>query len=381
MFNNQITLYMRKVLTSTSLIVLVLFFFSSCQNQKKAGFTIDIHFKNLKPETEILLQKRQNGQWIKLDSTTLKEGQGSLTGDVKSPELYYLTLQKFNVYIPIWVENSHITVDAGLNSLSHPTIKGSKVQDQYYAFLDSTRQFSSKEKELGQQYRDARMKKEEDKMKAIESAYDSLQNKKIEYLIGYAERHNNSVISPYIVMSNSFALTLPQLEKVTSSFGPSLAQNEYVKYLTNRVNTLKRVAVGQPFLNFTQDNPEGKPVSLESVVKKNKYTLVDFWASWCMPCRAENPNVVKAYKTFHKKGFTVFGVSLDKSHDNWVKAIKKDGLDWTQVSDLKFWNSAAAKLYGVQSIPHNVLIGPDGKIVAKNLRGEKLQDTLKKLLK
>jgi peroxiredoxin len=100
-----------------------------------------------------------------------------------------------------------------------------------------------------------------------------------------------------------------------------------------------------------------------------------------MPCRAENPNVVKAYKAFHKKGFTVFGVSFDKSHDKWVEAIKKDGLNWPQVSDLKYWSSEAGKLYGVQSIPHNVLIGPDGKILAKNLRGDALVNKLKEVLK
>ncbi|MBN2616063.1 MAG: AhpC/TSA family protein [Bacteroidales bacterium] len=372
---------MRKVFYSSAVLILALFMLGSCQSQKKEGFTIDINFSNLKPDTEILLQKRESGSWVKLDSSTLKEGKGMLTGKVKAPELLYLTLSKFNVYIPIWVENSHITVDAGLNSLNHPTIKGSKVQDQYYAFMDSTQQFSVKEKSLAMEYRNASSNKDQAKMRAVEASYDSLQTQKIDYLLGYAERHNKSVISPYIVMSNSFALTLPQLEKVTNSFDTTLAQNEYVKFLKERVSTLNRVAIGQPYINFTLNNPEGKPVSLESVVKTHKYTLVDFWASWCMPCRAENPNVVKAYKEFHKKGFTVFGVSLDKNHDNWVAAIKKDGLDWTQVSDLKFWNSEAGKLYGVQSIPHNVLIGPDGKIVAKNLRGANLQDTLKKLLK
>lgn len=372
---------MRKVFYSTAILFLAILMLGSCQNQKKGGFIIDINFSNLKPDTQILLQKRESGSWVKLDSATLKEGKGTLSGKVDAPELLYLTLNKFNVYIPIWVENSHITVDAGLNSLSHPIIKGSKVQDQYYAFMDSTQRFTMKEKALGQEYRNASSKKDENKMREVEANYDSLQTQKIDYLLGYAERHNKSVISPYIVMSNSFALTLPQLEQVTNSFDSTLFQNQYVKYLKNRVSTLQRVAVGQPFINFTLNDPEGKPVSLESVVKTHKYTLVDFWASWCAPCRAENPNVVKAYKAFHKKGFTVFGVSLDKKHDNWVEAIKKDGLDWTQVSDLKFWNSEAGKLYGVQSIPHNVLIGPDGKIIAKNLRGVNLQATLKKLLK
>ncbi len=373
---------MRKISLSLGTLFLVVLFLASCQNKtKQNGFTIDINIKNLKPSTEIFLQERTNGIWKVLDSTTLDNGKGELKGTLKSPGLYYLSLKKFNVYIPIWMGNNHITVDAGLNSLNNPVIKGSKIQDEYYAFKDSTKHFSQEEKALSQEYSKARYEKNAEKMKKLEMTYNKLQQEKINYMLGYATRHNKSIVSPYIIMTNSFALTLPQLDSVTSNFAPSLDSNEYVKYLKSRVKTLKRVAVGQPFINFTLNNPEGKPVSLASVVKKHKYTLVDFWASWCMPCRAENPNLVKAYKKYKNKGFTVFGVSLDKSHDKWVEAIKKDGLTWPQVSDLKYWSSTAGKLYGVQSIPHNVLINQKGIIVAKNLRGAKLQDELKKLLK
>ncbi len=373
---------MRKISLSLGTLFLVVLFLASCQNKtKQNGFTIDINIKNLKPSTEIFLQERTNGAWKVLDSTTLDNGKGELKGTLKSPGLYYLSLKKFNVYIPIWMGNNHITVDAGLNSLNNPVIKGSKIQDEYYAFKDSTKHFSQEEKALSQEYSKARYEKNAEKMKKLEMTYNKLQQEKINYMLGYATRHNKSIVSPYIIMTNSFALTLPQLDSVTSNFAPSLDSNEYVKYLKSRVKTLKRVAVGQPFINFTLNNPEGKPVSLASVVKKHKYTLVDFWASWCMPCRAENPNLVKAYKKYKNKGFTVFGVSLDKSHDKWVEAIKKDGLTWPQVSDLKYWSSTAGKLYGVQSIPHNVLINQKGIIVAKNLRGAKLQDELKKLLK
>ena len=374
---------MRKIVFTLSLFSLALLFFTACNNQNQPAnqFTLNIHLNNLKQDVQVVMQKRANGQWVKLDSVTLKEGQGTLKGSVKSPELYYLTIKKFNAYIPVWVENSNMKVEADLKNLRHPTITGSKSQAAFDAYQDSAKRFQQEERALGQQYSQARRLKDMKKMQEIEDRYNQIEANRMDYMLGYAIKNNKSVISPYLVLSNSYMLNLNQLDSVTSRFDSTLNNNEYVVMLKDRVRTLKRVAVGQPFVDFTLNDPDGKPLSLSSIVSKNKYTLVDFWASWCMPCRAENPNVVRAYKAFHKKGFTVFGVSFDKTHDKWVEAIKKDGLTWPQVSDLKYWSSEAGKLYGVQSIPHNVLIGPDGKIVAKNLRGEALMNKLKEVLK
>ncbi len=142
---------------------------------------------------------------------------------------------------------------------------------------------------------------------------------------------------------------------------------------------MKLTIIGATPPDFTQNDPDGKPISLSNF--RGKYLLIDFWASWCAPCRAENPNVVKAYAKYHEKGFEILGVSLDneRGRENWLNAIKKDGLAWTQVSDLKYWNNEVARKYGISSIPQNFLLDPTGKIVGKNLRGETLSKKLEEI--
>lgn len=148
---------------------------------------------------------------------------------------------------------------------------------------------------------------------------------------------------------------------------------------TNQVNTTRvGLNIGDTAPNFTLNTPEGKPISLYAL--RGKILLVDFWAAWCRPCRMENPNVVAAYEKFKNKGFDVLGVSLDQNKEDWLKAIEKDKLTWTQVSDLKFWDSPVVALYQVDGIPMNFLLDKDGKIIAKNLRGQDLEKTLSQIL-
>jgi len=210
----------------------------------------------------------------------------------------------------------------------------------------------------------------------------------------YAKGNPLSPISPYLVyMAAGFPLSDPMVvDSVFHSLPPDRQKGRRAEIIVAKLEKRKqeavaknendeKAAVGNPAKDFSENNTEGHPVSLSSF--KGKYVLVDFWASWCGPCRMENPNVVKAYQTYKAKGFEVLGVSLDdETHkDKWLEAIQKDGLSWTQVSDLKGWSNAAAGLYGVAAIPQNVLIDPNGIIIAKNLRGQALQDKLASLFK
>jgi peroxiredoxin len=194
-------------------------------------------------------------------------------------------------------------------------------------------------------------------------------------------QHPASAISAYVlyfILRRSMGFDA--LDTALGKLSPLATDNRLAKEIARSIGVNKLTGIGQVAMDFTQSDTAGRPVSLKDF--RGKYVLVDFWASWCHPCRLENPNVVKAFADYRNKDFTVLGVSLDRPgyKEAWLKAIHEDGLAWTQVSDLKFWNNAIAKQYDIESIPSNLLIGPDGKIVAKDLHGDELEKKLSEVL-
>jgi peroxiredoxin len=191
----------------------------------------------------------------------------------------------------------------------------------------------------------------------------------------------NSFASLYLLSGASNSMDVEGLEKLYNKTGKEFKDSKVAQSLANKINAAKITAIGKVAPEFSQADTLGKEVALKDF--RGKYVLVDFWASWCGPCRAENPNVVKAFNKYKDKDFTVLGVSLDRpgAKDSWLAAIHKDDLTWTHVSDLKFWDNAVAKLYGIQAIPQNYLLDKEGKIVASNVRGEELEKKLEELIK
>jgi peroxiredoxin len=171
---------------------------------------------------------------------------------------------------------------------------------------------------------------------------------------------------------------MEDMEKALNAFDTSLSHSIYTGFMNDYLATMKRTAVGQMYVPFSMQDSTGINISAEDFIGSN-YLLVDFWASWCAPCRQENPNLVKLYNKYHERGFDIFGVSFDSNRERWLGAIKEDSLTWTHVSDLQGWENKAGKLYGIRSIPSNVLLDTNGMIIAKNLRGDDLKAKLEEL--
>lgn len=326
-----------------------------------------------------VLQKREDGQIVNLDSAVVKKGSFKMKGVVEYPDLVQLVALNTPYRTSFYLENSNIVITGTLDSLFSAKVSGSGTQDEYNALIESTKPLSEKYSDLVQKYQVARQVNDTAEISRIEREADIIAKDMNNIQKEFVVNNPSSYVTPSILRSLSYQMEASEIEAIISGMDASVAGVPMVQELKARVEAMKRVAIGQKAPDFTLNDVDGNPVSLSSKIG-SKLLLIDFWAAWCGPCRQENPNIVKAYNEFKNRGFDIFAVSLDQSRDDWVKAIADDKLTWTHVSDLKFWNSDAAQLYAVSSIPANFLLDETGTIIAHNLRGNDLRNKINEVL-
>ena len=315
--------------------------FSSCAEEKK-GYVIEGQVTDVK-EGMMYLKKYVDKTFVEVDSAAIVDGKFKFEGVAKEALAHGLTTRKeSNRPMVFFLDNDAMQVSMN-ESGKELNITGSEANEIYMRNAKITR--------------------------AKGYSLDSL-----------LAAHPSSPVAAYFVVKDfAYKLDLEGMKAARAKFDASLNGSSYILQIESMIDRMEKVQVGSVAPDFTLPDVDGNPVSLSSF--RGKYVLVDFWAAWCPDCRKENPNIVAAWDKYKDKNFAVLGVSLDRNRDQWLAAIEKDGLTWTQVSDLKYWSSDAAVLYCIRWIPMSFLIDPEGKIVSVGLEGEELHNKLEELLK
>ena len=359
---------MRKLLLS---IVAASMTLAACNAQ--SGYKVTGTVEGM-PDGKAIIATVNGSSLDTLAKADVKNGSFEFTGNVSEPTGAYIMVIGQRGAIPFMLENANITVNAGQAGLTVTGSEGQKIYDQFMAINTTTQQEAMK---LQQEYQAANG--DQAKMQAVQEADAKLmtdaQAKETELI----KANPDSYVSTFVIVSGMGQMEHEQLKERYNLLGEKAKASAQGKAIAAQIAKLESTAIGQIAPNFTITTPEGESISLYDI--KGKVKLIDFWASWCGPCRGENPHVVEIYKEYHPKGLEIFGVSLDNNKEAWVKAIADDGLVWKHGSDLKGWQSAPAQLYSVSGIPHTVLLDENNKIIAKNLRGDELKQKIAELLK
>jgi peroxiredoxin len=357
-----------KNLLSNTLLVLLC---SSGIMARAQNTELDGQIKGLGDKTVQFIYQKDGG--FKTDSMKAVDGVFTWKADLSIPQPVSFVADHSGY--SFFMEPGHMTLVGVKGFMDSYKLTGSSMQDDAEAYSVYVKDLSDQ-----QSVTSAGFSKKSPEEKAVaKKKLDDLWKEREDRATQFIIDHPKSYFSVYMIEGRaSFGTEYTEVKPLYDKLDESVKQTEMGKKLAEKLELLKKSRIGTQMTNFTQSDSSGNPVEFNSF--KGKYVLVDFWASWCGPCRAENPNILKAYNAFKDKGFTVVGISLDSKAANWKKAIHDDQMPWTQLSDLNGWKNAVSTDFGILSIPSNLLIDPSGKIIARDIRGPMLDMKLKQLL-
>ena len=341
-------------------IIIAVCAINACKEHR--GYTIKGELADANGLKITLLKITPDTVPIKIDSCIVKKGKFEMKGTVEYPE-YCAIYAGDNGPLLLFVENMEIDIAFNLKNMQDSEVAGSNETDLLVEYSAKIAEF-------------------EDSIAKVNdiAKIDSIKHLRIEYERQFAGENPNSIVTAFVVDNYmSHYLQPEELEFYTDSLNVVSRESSWVQSIMKKLEIAKRTETGQPFVNFKMSAPDGNEISLSDHAGKGKYVLIDFWASWCPPCRKANPELVKIYDKYRDKGFEIVGISLDRDKSRWKKAIEADGLTWIQMSDLLYWQSEAAVLYSVRSIPYTVLLDKDGIIIARGLQTDELEEKLAEL--
>lgn len=348
------------------------FFLAACESEP--SYKITGVAPNMADSTMIYLQKVVGRKLVKLDSAMVIKGAFSFSGRQDTAVHRYVTgkSEGKRYRTDFFLENGQIA----MNLADESSVTGTPCNDAYHAFLTA---FNAAKKEQQAIY--ATRPENEEQRAEMMKKLNATHTQMCDASYNHINLNVTNSVGAYLFPEYVDFLTHEQQKDLLAQMPEEYKSDRQIVKIIQRVELLDKTGVGQPFTDFEMPDSNGKMAKISDFVSKNKYTLVDFWASWCGPCRAEMPHVIEAYKKYNKQGFGVVGVSLDDDESKWKKSIKDWGMTWPHISDLKGFECEGATLYGINAIPATVLIAQDGTIVARNLRGKALEEKLEELFK
>jgi thiol-disulfide isomerase/thioredoxin len=368
----------------------------SCNKAGENEYIISGTVKGIADGKTVILEKQDGmGQVVPLDTVKVKDGKFTMTGSAKEPEIMLLQVETTQGKVPFVLENGDIKITIDKDSLQKSKFSGTYNNDVFSKFNDDLTKFQKEFQKKLTAFQNANMAKMNAAQEAKDTItinklmkeYQGIQKEGMEFYVKFAEGNPKALLSALIVdsMLNDPAVDLVRVKKIYAGFSPELKKYKPGKSIQSKLDKIANPVTVAPAANvgslapdFTAPNPEGKSISLKQSL--GKVTIVDFWASWCKPCRAENPNVVALYAKYHAKGLNILSVSLDKEASAWKAAIAKDKLTWNHVSNLKEFEDPIALQYGINAIPSIYILDAKGVIIAKDIRGEELNAKIASLL-